>query len=92
VLVELRNVRITGPIEGTAVSPAPFPTFQRPLAIGATAFEADDDIYRFTDEPTPTCYSSLVGVWHYNTFSDTNNWVFLPRSGTAPDAVTTTCL
>lgn len=79
VLVELRNVKITGPIESMIVPPATVATFQRPLAIGATAFEADDDIYRMTSEPDATCYASIVGVWHYNTFSDTNNWVFLPR-------------
>lgn len=80
VLVELRNVRVAGPIEDMTVPPATFPTFQRPLAIGSTAFEADDDVYRMTTETTGTCYASVVGVWHYNTFSDTDNWVFLPRS------------
>ncbi|MBK9033379.1 MAG: hypothetical protein IPL61_19260 [Myxococcales bacterium] len=84
VLVKLVNIRLTGAI------PAAQP-YQRAMTDGTTTFISDDDIVRQQDA-VGTCFSSIVGVWQYNPFSDTNNWVFIPRSE-AGDAVTgNTCL
>lgn len=73
VLVTLHNVKVTSTLNGT--------TGQRDMAAGAVTFKADDDFFRLLDA-NGTCYASLVGVWNYNPFSDTNAWVFLPRGGT----------
>ena len=74
VLVKLDNVKVSGTESNVTAH-------QRMLTSGGTTFIADDDIYRFTIT-ADTCYASIVGIWHYNAFPDTNNWVFLPRAGT----------
>ena len=81
-LVKLRNVKVTG------IAPAAQP-FQRDMTAGVVTFKADDDILRLTEAVAPigTCYASIVGIWSYNPFPDTNAWVFLPRGG-AGDSVT----
>lgn len=72
VLIKLQNVKVTGPLDATSG--------QRPMTAGATAFIADDDMFRLTDADN-TCYASLIGIWHYNAFPTDNRYVFLPRGG-----------
>ncbi|HVV83675.1 MAG TPA: hypothetical protein VHE35_11430 [Kofleriaceae bacterium] len=83
VLIELDNVKVSG-TESNATA------HQRTLTVGTTNFIADDDIYRFTIT-ADTCYASLIGIWHYNAFSDTNSYVFLPRGGAGDITLNGTC-
>ncbi|MBL8627259.1 MAG: hypothetical protein JNK64_38570 [Myxococcales bacterium] len=84
VLVKLTNIRLTGAV------PAAQP-YQRAMTDGTTTFISDDDIIRQQDA-VGTCFSSIVGVWQYNPFMDTNNWVFIPRDQAGDAVVGTGCL
>lgn len=83
VLVKLTNIRVTGAV------PTAQP-FQRAMTDGTTTFISDDDIVRQMDV-VGTCFTSIVGLWQYNPFSDTNNWVFIPRNETGDIVVGAGC-
>ena len=44
----------------------------------ATAFKADDDVYRFVTADLNKCYSTITGIWTYSVFD--NKYEFFPRA------------
>ncbi len=81
VLVKLTNIRVTTDVPTAA-------PFQRTMTDGTTTFISTGDIMN-RPEATGTCFTTIVGIWQYNPFPDTNNWVFIPRNETG-DVVTGT--
>ncbi|MDX2087171.1 MAG: hypothetical protein SFX73_04950 [Kofleriaceae bacterium] len=71
VLVTLTNVKVN--TVGTSTNNYLTDLAQYP---GATAFKADDDIYRFVTGDANACYASITGLWTYNAFED--QYMFLP--------------
>ncbi|HUQ04090.1 MAG TPA: hypothetical protein VM261_16440 [Kofleriaceae bacterium] len=75
VLIQLANVRMTGTPSGQTFGVRYFGTAAAPQTV---LFDSDDDIGPALTQADGTCFSTIKGIWTWQTFDD--RWAILPLS------------